>query len=593
VWNKFFLAIIFWFLSTWTISKLHSQVWIVHTYQDTQLIHIDTTHFIDISQIYTACNDSIKQWHAQGYLLASIDSISQQEPYIYIYTHLGSIYKWAELNLSQLPEDLQAILSQQWGSAQQRIFSTEDLALFYNIIYDYAEKKQYPFAEVKFSDVEIIEQKIKATAILDLGSKPTIDSIAVHYNNYLSDKFIKNHLGLYAGMPHDIETFKKINKKVNALPFVKLAQPWDINFGIEQNVFNLYLAERKANQANAIIGLQPTPEGSDKRYTLTADLLFKVYNTFGFGEMFHITYQQIQNASPKFYSAIQWPYLMNSRWGVNASFELTKYDTLFRKTNAYIGTSYMKDENNTFSISYQIESNRIIHFDTAFVRRYKKLPQQIDVKKLGLGLSFQYLRLDDMYMPQKGFSTVLSVSGLKKTIPINNAIDYLNDSDTFNYSQLYEELNQDQWQLILKHEIDYYLTAFKILTLKTSLNSGYISGKEQVFQNEMFMLGGYKLLRGFNELSLFTSHYHVLTFEPRIYIGENSHVHAFTDWAYMNYYHADNSIQYKWMKSFGVGAQLNTNSGLFNIAFALGQDGAQPFPKLKDTRVHIGYSIYF
>lgn len=555
----------------------------------------DTFHSEEVLLIEDAKKNSlelIQKWHQEGYLLASIDSFYTNDTIFISFIHKGNKYIWNQIYISHLPNDLQDLILKKWGKVTSRITNPEELKLLYGIIYEYAEENRYPFAEIYFDSITLKNDTISARMQYEPGIPAKIDSIKVNYDQYISYGFLKNYLGLYHGMPYDIKTFKKINTKISALPFVKQKQPWEIFFGIEKNELNLYLQERKANQANGIIGLQPSQE-DEKKYIITADVMFKVYNTFGYAEMFHLSYQQIQNNSPKFNMAVQWPYLFNTKWGIDANFDFLKFDTLFRKTNAHIGAQYQIDEQNYFTFFYETEGNRTIHFDTTYMRIHKKLPSNIDIRKQGIGVTYQLGKLDDVFIPTRGYTAKLTGATYTKKILKNNAIEYIADADIFDYNQLFDTLKNSIFQFKLQSDIQAFYTFGRILTLKISNHNGWIGGNNFIYKNELFTLGGLKMLRGFNEMSVFASNYFMGVIEPRVYIGDNSYVYAFSDFAYLTAHFNDNTIEKKWMKSLGIGAQLNTNTGLFQIAFALGKDGNNPMPYLRDTRVHIGYSLYF
>lgn len=553
---------------------------------------VDSNKYVHLDSLHVALNEVVKKYHLQGYLVAGVDSIVNINDTIKSYLFIGKQYEWHDLDLTLLPSDLKSTIFRDFGTLKNKKVNLAELQSLLHHIYTYAERLHHPFATIFFDSISIYDNSIVARVNYDPGQKAVIDSIAVHYSDYLSKKFIRNYFGLYDSMDYDITVYEKINQKINSLPFVRASQPWDIYFGIENNVFNLYLSEKKSNQANAIFGLQPSPSEEGK-YMITADVLFKVYNTFGNGDMLHITYQQFQDNSPKLFAAIEWPYILNTKWGIDARFDFMKYDTLFRKTLFHVDFKYLSSEQNNFSIFYENESSRIIHFDTQFTKINKKLPPQLDVTKQGIGLGFEYGVLDNVLMPRRGISFQLSGIAYNKKVIKNTAIDVISDKDIFDYNSLYDSFTQAQFQFNIKSNIEFYRTFFNSITLLLRNNNGYMLSQKGLYMNEMYTLGGHKLLRGFNELSVFSSQYALFSIEPRIYIGENSYFNVFSDIAYLKAHYNDYQSEYKWMTSVGLGAQLNTEGGLFNITFALGKDGKMPMSRLKDMRVHLGYSIYF
>jgi hemolysin activation/secretion protein len=63
---------------------------------------------------------------------------------------------------------------------------------------------------------------------------------------------------------------------------------------------------------------------------------------------------------------------------------------------------------------------------------------------------------------------------------------------------------------------------------KTALNAGYFQSRN-FFGNELFQLGGYKLLRGFDEESQYLSRYAIATLEYHYLVGRNSYFYVLAD----------------------------------------------------------------
>ena len=112
-----------------------------------------------------------------------------------------------------------------------------------------------------------------------------------------------------------------------------------------------------------------------------------------------------------------------------------------------------------------------------------------------------------------------------------------------------------------------------------------------MFRNELFQIGGYRLLRGFDEESIFASQYVVATFEYRYLIGQNSYLFAFSDGAW-----ARNKSQFSNVSNTFIGAgfgiSFETKAGLFNISFATGKRDDIPM-NLRQAKIHFGYVNFF
>ena len=112
-----------------------------------------------------------------------------------------------------------------------------------------------------------------------------------------------------------------------------------------------------------------------------------------------------------------------------------------------------------------------------------------------------------------------------------------------------------------------------------------------VFRNELFQIGGYKLLRGFDEESQYLSQFVIGTAEYRYLVGQNSYFYAFTDggWGRNNSQNAD--VNYTYFGT-GLGLAFETKVGIFNLAWAVGKRSDLEF-NLRQSKIHFGFVNYF
>ncbi|HTM91814.1 MAG TPA: hypothetical protein VL095_05320, partial [Flavisolibacter sp.] len=125
--------------------------------------------------------------------------------------------------------------------------------------------------------------------------------------------------------------------------------------------------------------------------------------------------------------------------------------------------------------------------------------------------------------------------------------------------------------------------------IKLGLNAG-IYQSANYFRNELFQIGGYKLMRGFDEESQFVSQYAISTVEYRYRVGLNSFFFVFTDGGL-----GKHLLEAKRNHSYlgtGLGLSLETKAGIVNLAGALGKRDDIPF-NFRQFKVHIGFASYF
>ena len=106
----------------------------------------------------------------------------------------------------------------------------------------------------------------------------------------------------------------------------------------------------------------------------------------------------------------------------------------------------------------------------------------------------------------------------------------------------------------------------------------------------MFQIGGYKLLRGFDEESQFLSRYAIGTVEYRYLIGLNSAFFGFLDGGYGKGI-GGTEPNYSYLGT-GLGLSFETKAGIIQIAWAIGKRNDLEF-NLRQSKVHLGFASYF
>ena len=136
-----------------------------------------------------------------------------------------------------------------------------------------------------------------------------------------------------------------------------------------------------------------------------------------------------------------------------------------------------------------------------------------------------------------------------------------------------------------------YFTLSRNGVLKTAFNAGLLQSP-QTFQNELFRLGGYQLLRGFDEESIYANRYGVATVEYRFLTGVNSYFYGFSDIA-STYTKIGNDSFSNFFTSAGLGLEFETKFGLLNLSYAVGKRNDVKFDIRNASKIHFGYINYF
>lgn len=526
-----------------------------------------------------------------GYLAASLDSIGVSGGTRYdVYLYTGQLHKWARLDVSGIPQALliaAAVNPAQWTGRPLR---PAHVARLSEQILSYCEENGYPFARVWLDGVtDDGNGHVSAALMVDRAELRHIDTVIINGDVKIARAFLLRYLEINDHSIYNEKKLRAISQHIRELPFLEEAGPWSINFKPGDTRLQLYLKEKKANQFNALLGLMPNNLETGK-LLLTADIQLALQNLLGRGESISASYQNLQYRSPRMKADILYPYIFHSPVGVEAHFDFFRNDLLFRKVSLQAGLRYQVSTTDFIRLYYQVQSNRIINVDTATILATHQLPDNIDSRAHGLGLEWNMQRTDYRINPHKGWQARIGVTGLQRNVIRNAGITGINDGSGFDFAALYDTITKTTYQYQAVAELAAYLPLAATLTLKLSYNGGYIV-TERIFRNELFQIGGFRLLRGFDEQSIFANQYHVAVAELRLNLSRNSYAYLFSDNGYVQtkFNGYDRSALYN---GFGLGTTLETKTGLFTIAYALGRSDYNPL-RFRESKILFGYVAYF
>jgi outer membrane protein assembly factor BamA len=532
----------------------------------------------------------VPQMQERGFLATSIDSVGIQKTEYAVYVFLGNSYRWSHVSFDSIPSALlvsAAINTQQWEGRQ---LNPKQIAGMSEKLLQYCEDNGYPFAKVWLQDVRIDSVgSVNARFMLDRGPARKIDSIDIGGDVRISKNYLMHYLDLHNGDPYSEKKLRSVSPRLKELPFLQESEPWSVAFKLSDTRLHLHLKEKKANQLNAIVGLLPNNQETNK-FLLTVDALFAFQNILGYGESINVTYQNLQYKSPSLKADLAWPYLFNTPLGADGHFDFYRKDTAYRRTALQLGLRYQLTATDYVRVFYQNQSNRLITVDTSYVLSTHTLPDNADVAANGGGLELVVNKTDYRINPRKGWQLSLSGSTLLRSVRKNDAITALTDASGFNFAGLYDSLADKSYQYHLQADGAYYFPLGRKMTLKTAYDGAYIIGKN-LFRNELYQIGGFKLLRGFDEQSIYASMYQVASLELRLLLSQNSYVYVFSDNGYVQSdFNGQSSAGF--YNGFGLGTTLETKSGLFTISYALGRSDLNPVA-FKQSKIHFGYVAYF
>jgi outer membrane protein assembly factor BamA len=530
----------------------------------------------------------------KGFPVASVDLVTYDSSQAKVKLYLGEKFKWAQISTDSVDEEV--LERTGWNSRQfeNKPMDFLRLRLQEKKISDYYENNGYPFASVSLKNISFKDDLIKGELHVTKGPLYHIDSIRVYGKVKIKNLFLQHYLGIYNGSLYNNAQLQKISTNLKQLPFLQEQQNWDVTMLGSGATLNLYLEPKRSSQVNVLVGFAPA-NTITKKSTLTADVHLDLKNSFGAGENILLNWQQLQPQSPRLNLGYSVPYVLKSNFGFNFSFDLLKRDSSYLQLKGILGIQYFISADKTLDFFYQAEQNYLLAggLDTNQIISSKILPPNIDVRSDNIGVGYQFQNTNYRLNPRKGNEVdITATAGIKKTKKNN---DILNLKDPFNpdfdFNSLYDSIKPKTYQFKIIASAAHFFPLGKAATFKTSGSFGWIESPQN-FQNELFRIGGYRLLRGFDEESIYASKYAVFTGEYRYLLGINSYFFGFSDVGFTKtkFNAADYSNSFI---SGGVGLEFETRFGLLNLSYAVGKRNDIKFDHRNSSKIHFGYINYF
>jgi hypothetical protein len=383
-----------------------------------------------------------------------------------------------------------------------------------------------------------------------------------------------------------------MSARLRELSFLQEESPWRMAFHISKTKLHLDLKSKNANRADILIGLMPSNDELQGKFLLTGDIKLAFVNALNRGESLQLNWQNLQYKSPRYDLKLQYPYAFNSNLGLTANFDFYKKDTSFKTVNGEFGLLYQMNARDYLKLYYELASTRLGSVNIQTLKASRSLPSLADVTYKTIGMEWVWQKTDYRLNPRKGFQMNLNAGVSFRKFLRNSTIEETLDPVNNQYfSYLYDSIEEKTIKYQVKGSFKYYHSFTKRITLAAMYYGAYTFSNQSLFKNELFQIGGYRLLRGFDEGSLFVNSYHVATLEPRFQLSLNSYFFIFSDVARISsLYYKNTLVDYP--RSVGAGMAFETKGGIFNMSYAVGSRKDSPF-QLRNSKIHFGFVSLF
>ena len=421
----------------------------------------------------------------------------------------------------------------------------------------------YPFCQVKIENIQIEEDLFRGKLAIARGVQQSFNKIHIKGDSSLNPNFIQNLINIRQNDLYNESEINKISTIIANTPYLMELSAPELLFTRNGAELYLYLRHNPKSSINGVIGFQPDPISG--RLNFTGDVRLKLSNVLKHGERLNLNWQSVSQGTQSLESALSYPYLFNTPFGVEGKFNLYKRDSSFLETIAQVGIIYNLKPNWNISVFYARNSSNLL--GGSF--------QQDDrgtVRTNAYGISSENTELDYLPNPSKGYYFQTNILGGIRSF------------------QTFDKLPTEKDQTLRTlFEFGIFIPISSRHVIKLGNQSSFYFA-EEIFTNELYRFGGLLEQRGFNEDEILASSRSTFTAEYRFLLDKNSNVFAFYD---LSWYER-NTEQYMrdLPMGIGLGFSFSSNVGIFNLAYAIGKQQNDGF-LLANSKIHFGYTAIF
>lgn len=541
----------------------------------------DPKTFVDSSAVRERLRSWVEKQQQRAYWEASVDSLVSHADTVSAYLHQGPRYEWTELTAPEDPEQ------QRWlrragfrprryaGGAPLR--PDEWMALRDSTL-SRAGNAGYPFAAVGLTDVEWVGPgQLRARVSIEPG--PPIQIGEVRYDEAVRVRplFLQRYLGLSPGEPYRLKRIRRLNARLQQLPYLSTNGPPRITFQDSLAFLDLPIQKRSASRFDFVLGVLPG-SGPNGGILFTGELNGELYNGFGQGERILARFEQLRPQTQELALQVDYPYVLGLPFGVEGELDLYRRDTSFLNLNWRLAATYLREGNDRFSIFWENRQTIVPGQNSAELEQLAELPDTLGISRSFFGVAASRVRTDRRFSPTRGYAASLSIGAGFRNLREVPAED---------------TLTSGRGQLKIEGSADLYLPVFSGTVLYGGLRGAALFNDGSVLANEQYRIGGARLLRGFDEQSIFARDYLVATLEFRLLLGGNAYLYGFGDFARVNLRsQARREVAIDYPVGLGVGVNFETRAGVFALNLGVGRRNGVTF-NIGAPRVHVGYYSLF
>jgi translocation and assembly module TamA len=531
----------------------------------------------DSSKMGALVDNILQDLRSEGHLTAHLKSYASKNNISKAVIQVGQKYYLAILSTGNLPAEIQKEVGFKEKSMMGKPMEYPRINRVLERIIDVSEQNGLPFASARLDSIKFQDSLVSLQINYRPGPFIEFDSISVEGNLNVKKGFLMSYLGIIPEEPYNQKLVDRVAKQLAQLRYIEIVEQPYVRFFENKATLQLNLNKRKVNRIDGLLGVLPN-QAAGNNILINGYVNLNLYNLFASGKHLLIDWRKTDNLSQFLDVVYEHPNFLKSPLGWGFALDLLKQDTSFLNTNIALDIFTNFSGGHRFNAGIDFEGSRLIA--TSRFEGDTVLPDAFDYDINYYRIGYESNQLNDVLFPSGGSYWNLQLEVGQKNIRKNQIFD----------EQAYDGLALENTQLRWKADVEQYVPVARRMVIKAGGHAGMLLS-DQLFQNELFRLGGLNTIRGFPELSIFATDYVYGNVEFRYLLEHTSMIYAFVDAGYINekWQQSENSDT---PFSAGIGLELDTKNGIFTFIYALGQSKFQPF-SLNFSNIHFGYTSRF
>ncbi len=570
--KKLIGSILTWLLIVFAATGQENNIKIKESDYETVII---TAQQQSDAQVQAIAEEKLQQLYSKGYLEAHLKNILQDTVSYIITLNKGQkFYYIPETNLD--PLIIKRLSIENYFNGQPVTF--ENFENLTSEILNYSGNTGYPFARLLKNNIEITDSIIKVELLLNRMEFIVFDTLSITGDVQLKPAFLENHLGIIPGQAFSEDLVNEAPAKISDLTFTELSSPMQLSFSPGKASLIIPMNRIRANRFDGIIGLSSTTE-QESSLNITGLLNLHLENTFGMGDQLSLSWRALGQGTQILDLAAHYPYPLKLLITTGIDFSLHRQDTTWLQVRAQPIAGINTASGFNWRVFMLYNSTNLI--STKQYENVTDLPSNIDFRSRVYGIRLEKKTAGfNRVLIQPGYNLNLSIAAGNREIIKNAALPEF----------IYDNRELKSLQLNFEAFSELRLSISDRSTFTLTNHGAWING-QQIPSNQLYRLGGFQSLKGFDEYSMLASAYITANAEYRYFTGQLSFFSLFINGGW---YEQKTLGQYMNDLPLGIGAGLNleTQAGILALYFAIGRQNQIPF-ELRNTKIHVGYVSTF